>query len=73
MDGGVVIQTARRYKFYHGRGIFTASRLLPSISRSRGGFQATFPLYLMNRHKQTDAPEKPKQKANLKQEKTYAN
>jgi len=36
-----------------------------NISRSRGGFQAAFPLYHMNRHKQ-QRPEKPKQKANLK-------
>jgi hypothetical protein len=36
--------------------------------RGRGGFQAAFPLYQMNRHKQ-QTPEKPKQKANLKQEK----
>src|SRR5439155_9000241 len=35
--------------------------------RSRGGFGAAFPLYHMNRHKQTEAG-KPKQKANLKQE-----
>jgi len=34
-----------------------------------GGFQAAFPLYHMNRHEQTNVPEKPKQKANLKQEK----
>jgi hypothetical protein len=32
--------------------------------RSRGGFQAAFPLYHMNRHKQ-QRPEKPKQKPNL--------
>src|SRR6266508_1297673 len=32
---------------------------------SRGGFQAAFPLYQMNRHKQ-QRPEKPKQKANKK-------
>jgi len=36
--------------------------------RNRGGFQAAFPLYQMNRHKQP-TPEKSKQKSNLKQEK----
>src|SRR6266496_3834580 len=55
--------------------ILTRSRIFYSTAggdqkklRSRGGFQAAFPLYHMNRHKQ-QKPEKPKQKANLKQEK----
>jgi hypothetical protein len=34
--------------------------------RSRGGFQAAFPLYHMNQHKQHTPGKKPKQKANLK-------
>src|SRR6266576_4866183 len=46
----------------HGR------RPIKKKLRSGGGFQAAFPLYHMNRHKQ-QTPEKPKQKANLKQEK----
>jgi hypothetical protein len=37
--------------------------------RSRGGFQAAFPLYHMNRHKQTNVPEKPKQKQTIKKKK----
>jgi hypothetical protein len=41
--------------------------------RSRGGFEAAFPLTHMNRHKQQACRKKPKQKSNLKKEKTHAN
>src|SRR6266542_1603906 len=33
VDGGVVIQDARRCKFYHGRGIFTALRLFKYLAQ----------------------------------------
>jgi hypothetical protein len=40
-------------------GDFYSLTAFLSISRSRGGFQAAFPLYHMNRH-HNDAPEKTK-------------
>src|SRR6266436_10421435 len=52
------------------RGIFTARPEADQKKlRNLGGFQAAFPLYHMNRHKQQTRRKKPKQKANLKQEK----
>src|SRR5207244_10191576 len=47
------------------RDFYSLTAFFLSISRSRGGFQAAFPLYHMNRHKQ-QTPEKPKTKTTKK-------
>jgi len=51
---------------YHERGIFTAEpKGIKKKLGSRGGFQAAFPLYHMNRHKKQTSRQKPKLKPNL--------
>jgi hypothetical protein len=53
-------------------GFLQPRRLLQRISRSRGGFQAAFPLYHMNRHKQ-QTRRKNQNRNQTQTRKTYAN